>query len=219
MGCRRGLTRAAFLSWLLASLATAAVAHALIAIVAHAGIAQETYGRHEHGAVLPVAFAAVILAVSLLLRSALRTVRRSHTLDDVAILAHRCATVRPAVPGLTVAAGGFATLLAIEFGEQFGAFGHIEGIADALGGNGLLGLAIVLVVAALVTVVGLRSASALLSTAVAAVGAIVDWIRAASSALAAPAIVGQTGRRPERSAPTFIERCFGMRAPPLPALV
>jgi hypothetical protein len=217
MGGCRGSVGVALPSWLLASFATAVISHALICSLAGHDATGNAYGDRGHVAVTPVALSTLSLAVALLLRSALRVLSRSHGVDPIAKLGRSCAEVCPLLPSLSVAAGGFATLLAMECCEQLVGLRRIEGLDAALGGTPVLSFAIVAVVAALVTVVALRSAAVLLSTAVAAVGALISWFVANARSLD-HAIVKRLQRHRTICAPAFSERCFGTRAPPLPAL-
>jgi hypothetical protein len=215
----RGLARIAVPTWLLASFATAALAHGCIGLVGDAGIGGEAYATHPHAAVLPVALAALILGAVVLLRSALRVLHRAHGRDLIANLERSCSEVQPVGASIAVGVGALATLLAMEFVEQRGAFGHVVGLNEALGGNAMLGLAILALVAAIVTLVGLRCVRLLLDGAVAAIGVVFFWIVAKLDLRQRGAIVRRSRNRADICAPTILARCFGMRAPPLPALV
>jgi purine-cytosine permease-like protein len=127
--------------------------------------------------------------------------------------------MQPLLPCIAVALGASATLLAMEFAEQLGSVGRIEGVADALGGSAWIGLAIVGVCATIVTIVGLRSARVLLSRAVAVARTVFAWILLEPRPRVRAAIVLRVARDTNTCSPAFIARCFGMRAPPLPALV
>jgi len=214
---RRGSIDVALLSWLLASFLTAACSHALIAL-AGTVFGMRSYGEHAHAAVAPVVLVALIVAISLLLRAALRTLDRSQSADDVALLGKRCGEMRPFVPSALVVAGSSITLLAMEFSEELSAFGHVEGVGDALGGNPAAGFAIIVAVAIVVTVVGLGSARVLLSTAAAAARALIVWIDATTNSPACEFIVTRAQRRRITWLQAFVARCFGMRAPPRSAL-
>jgi hypothetical protein len=215
----RGLARIAVPTWLLASFATAALAHGCIDLLGDAGIGGDAYATHAHGAVLPVALAALILGAVGLLRSALWALDRAHGRDLIANLGRRCGDVQPVAASIAVAAGAFATLIAMEFVEQRSALGHVVGAREALGGNAMLGLAILALVAAIVTLVGLRSVRVLLAGAIAAVGAVFFWIVAKLDSRRRGAIVRRSRNRADLCAPTILARCLGMRAPPLPAFV
>lgn len=215
----RGLARIAVPTWLLASFATAALAHGCIDLLGDAGIGGDAYATHAHAAVLPVALAALMLGAAALFWSALWALHRTHGRELVANLGRSCGELHPVVSSIAVGAGAFTTLLAMEFVEQRGAFGHVVGLNEALGGNATLGLAIVALVAALVTLVGLRSVRSVLTGAVAAVGAVFFWFVANLVSQERSAIVRRSRDRADICAPTILARCFGMRAPPLPALV
>jgi hypothetical protein len=207
------------LAWLLVSLATAALAHVLIEAIGTLGASGDAYAEHAHGAVAPVAIGALGLVGAFLLRSAVGSLGRSLAIDPVVLLARRFGAMPPLVPIITVAVGGFATLVAMEFTEQLSELGRIEGIADALGGNALVGLAIVVGVAVVVTLVGLRCAGTLLEATVATVGALYAWIVAKALALIDGPAVPRRRRAPCHGATaTQIARTRGLRAPP-PAIV
>jgi len=219
MNGRRDVVRVALPSGLLASFATAALAHGGIGLLGDAEIGGDAYGTHAHAAVVPVVLAALMLFAFLLLRSALHAYCGSQSRDLIANLGRRCGELRPLGPGIAVALGGLATLFAMEFAEQYAAAGHVAGVSDALGGNALLGLTIVAIVAALVTIVGLRCAHVLLAGAVAAVDAFVIWIAAKRHTCARVATVRRARRECDVCAPAHFARCFGMRAPPAVAIV
>jgi hypothetical protein len=219
MSDRSGMARVGLPIWLLASFATAAFAHACIGLLGDAGIGGDAYAAHAHGAVVPVALAATSLSTVVLLRYALHALRNSTTGESIAALVRRCAEVNSFLAVVAVALGGVATLLAMEFTEQCYEFGSVRGLTEALGGNVPLGLAIVAIVAALVTIVGLRSARILATSAVAAVGALFFLFVLKRDVLECAAIVRRVRQQRSVFASAFIARCFGMRAPPLPALV
>jgi len=204
------------LTWLLASLATAALAHVLIDVFGTLGAGGDAYDDHAHATVAPIGLAAVALIATLVWRSAALRIGRSQAIDPAMLLARRFGTMSPLVPVLTVAMGGFGTLLTMEFTEQLSALGHIEGIADALGGNAGVGLAVILCVAAAVTFAGLRSAAALLHVSVSTVRALCAWIvvRAricVDTALSRRAI----GNRRRNVTNSRLAQSHGLRAPPI----
>jgi hypothetical protein len=162
-------------TWLLASLATAASAHASIAVFGTLG-GGDAYTFHAHRTVGPIVLAAVALIATLIWRSAVMSIGRSEAIDPAMLLARRFGTMSPLVPIANVAIGGLGTLIAMEFTEQLSAFGHIESFADALGGNAAIGLAIIVCVAAALTFAGLRSATAFLHVSVSTVSALYAWI-------------------------------------------
>lgn len=216
MPSRRALVLAV-LSWLLASLGSAAISHGLIALVSGALLGGDAYATHEHAAVGPVVLAALVLAVTALFYAALQPLLRADANDPVALLARRFGSMNPLVPAVAVFAGSLFTLIAMEFAEQCAAFGRIEGVSDALGGNVALGIALVAIAAAVVTILGLRSARALLRGASAALAVLVAWVSARPQSRVDRATIAQR-RRHCRHASTsaFLTRCLGLRAPPLP---
>lgn len=204
-----------FLAWLLASFATAAFAHGLIGLSGAVDPGGRAYDAHAHAALAPVALAALSLVTIALLGSALRALSRSERIDPVVVLARRFGRMHPVAPALAVALGGFATLLGMEFTEQLSAFGAIRGVRDALGGNALIGCVIVVLVATLVTIIGLRSARALLATVTATLGALVAWIVATTPApIDRAGIARRIQHRRHASTSAFLARCSGLRAPP-----
>lgn len=205
-----------WLTWLLASLVTAALSHVLIGIGGDVWPGGDAYAEHDHASVAPVVLAAVGLGVILVLRSALKAIGRCEDIDPVVLLARQFGTMRSILPCIAVALGGFAALLAMEFSEQVAAFGYVEGVGDALGGNAVAGVAIVALVAAGVTLVGLRCARTLIAAAATAVGAVVAWIVAAAAVVVdRAAIVRLAPNRRRRLPNAVLARCSGLRAPPL----
>jgi hypothetical protein len=203
------------LTWLLASLATAASAHVLIGLVGTLGAGSDAYDDHAHATVAPIGLAAVALIATLVWRSAALRICRSQALDPALLLARRFGRMSPLAPVLAVAAGGLGTLLAMEFSEQLSAFGRIEGIADALGGNAVAGLAIVAGVAAALTFAGLRSATALLQVSVSTVSALYAWIVVRARITIDTALSHRAiGQRRRRTANAHLARSHGLRAPP-----
>ncbi|MGH7709171.1 MAG: hypothetical protein ACREM6_14825 [Vulcanimicrobiaceae bacterium] len=203
------------LAWLLASFATAALAHGLIGWLGQ-NSGGNSFDEHAHETVGPIVLAVISVFVSLLLRVATRAAGRSPGTDPVVVLAHRFRDMRPILPSVAVAFGGFATLIAMEFTEQLSAFGHIVGVADALGGDAPVGLAIIIGVALLVTIAGLRSARVLVDATITAVGAFASWVIVA---IAGPltsraAMMRQSQHRRHASTSAFHARSLGLRAPP-----
>lgn len=206
----------ALLACLLAAFATAALAHALIALLGSLGVVADAdaYAGHSHGSVGPVALGAAALLGGLLLRAALRGAATPNERDPVVTLAAALARADVRLPVLAVALGGFTTLMAMEFAEQFAAFGRAD-CADALGGNPLLGLCAVALVALVVTVVGARCARNLVAAAIAAsralVALFVTTLRTADGAIG--------GRRFTATVPTsagvLLARRRPSRAPPV----
>jgi len=206
------------LSWLLASFATAALAHVMIGWLGNCAGGADAYDEHAHGTVAPIALAAAILLTFGLLVAAANAVARRGGVDPVDLLARRLSEMYPAVPVAFVTLGGLVTLIAMEFLEQWTAFGHVEGIADALGGNVALGFAAVIFVAAALTMLGLRLAHALVAVAAKAVLAVVSWIVAIVGSAVSEAVRRAAACRPRRrsAAASFplLAHGFGLRAPP-----
>jgi hypothetical protein len=139
--------------------------------------------------------------------------------DPAASLRETCARIRPIGPIVAVCVGGLATLLGMELCEQVCDLGQFTGVADALGGNAAAGLAIIAVVATIVTVSSLRSAHVLLARAVAVAYAVMFWI-VAGRRVGDPVItIRRIASHREVCALALRERGFGMRAPPLQANV
>jgi hypothetical protein len=213
---RRSLTGLTALTLLLASLATAALAHVAIDLLGTIGAGGDAYDEHAHGAVAPVALGAVCLIAALLLRSALRSLSRAQAVDPALILARRFGTMPLPLPVTSVSLGGLAVLVAMEFTEQISAFGHIEGVADALGGNACVGFAIVCCVAFAITLLGLRCARGLVATALRAICGLAAWVvDAGHPSTDRCATVRRTRERRCDSVKTRRAQCLGLRAPPL----
>ena len=204
------------LGWGLASLTTALLSHSALdwlgdALGSEGGA--DAYSEHAHGAVAPVAVVALALTLALLFRFAVCALAERERTDPIVMLA-RCFGVASLRRSFIFAAcGGLATLVAMEFFEQVQAFGRPESVAAALGGNVILGLGVVALVAAIVTFVGLRFAAWLLAVVVATGSIVAAFLRAADSALR-PVLT--TVRRHVRraTAPASLARCRGLRAPP-----
>jgi hypothetical protein len=185
------------LTWLLASLATAALAHVLIDIVGTFGGGGDAYDDHAHATVAPIGLAAVALIATLVWHSAARRIGRSQAIDPAMLLARRFGTMPLLVPVFTVAAGGF------------------EGVADALGGNAVVGLAIIVCVAAALTFGGLRSAAALLDISVSTVSALYAWIVVRDRIVIDTALSRRTiGNHRRIVANARLSQAHGLRAPP-----
>lgn len=207
------------LAGLLASLATAAIAHAGIDLVgALLGPSSEAdaYADHAHGALGPVILVAVALFAAALLRAGMGAIARRDRVDPVVTLARRFATMRVPGPLYVVACGAFAVLITMEFTEQFQAFGHVTGVANALGGIPAIGVAMLFAAATAVTFIGLRFAHAVVRMAMIAAVAITSWRFAAHAGLEHN--VCRATVRPYRlssAATVIIARGLGLRAPPI----
>jgi len=200
--------------WFLASLATAGVAHATIGFVC-GDRDGSAYAGYAHLAVVPIALAVLAIVTALVTRSVLHRLARARTVDPIRALARHFSGAYPFVPWVAVCAGGVAALLGMEFSEQFVAFGHVESARAALGGSTVVGLAIVFASAALVTLLALRGARSLLSTAGAVALAVVAWIEAATRDLADAAAILRCARaRDARRVPALVPQRVALRAPP-----
>jgi hypothetical protein len=223
-----GDTFVPMLCWLLASLATAFCAHALIDSVGdrldrYSNMHADAYAAHEHGSIVPIAQLIATLLVSLLLLVATRAVaRKRHNGDGIGALAERLRWIRPAHAIGFVAVGGLAILVGMEFLEQAAAFGHVGSVAEALGGNVAIGLALVGGVAAALTAAGLRVVGAFVAVTAATALSIASWIVARLDAALVDVLSG-TGRtrRPRGRAGAlpglYASSCCGLRAPPISA--
>jgi hypothetical protein len=205
----------AFLTWLLASLATAALAHVLIDAFGAIGAGGDAYDEHAHASVAPVTLGAIALIATLLLRSATLRVGRAQAIDPALILATRFGSMPLLVPVLVVTLGGFGTLLGMEFTEQVSAFGHIEGVADALGGNAAVGFAIIGCVALALTFAGLRSAKALLDVAASGARALYAWIVVSRRTRVDAALLRRGHTRSRHRTSGAFRKFYGLRAPPI----
>jgi hypothetical protein len=203
------------MTWLLASLATAAIAHVTIDVVGMLGAGGDAYGDHAHATVAPIGLAAIALVATLVWRSAALSIGRSQAIDPAMVLARRFGAISPLAPAVSVALGGFGTLLTMEFAEQLSAFGHIASIADALGGNAVVGLAIILCVAAALTLAGLRSARVLLHVSVSTMSALYAWIAVrARISIDTPLSRRAIGRRRRSVTDARFAQAHRLRAPP-----
>jgi len=215
----------ALLGWLLASLMTAFCAHALID---RAGawfggdpdLHADAYAAHAHVAIVPIVLLASMLLTGMLLSIAARAVaRRERKSDGVEALAQELRRIRPAPAMGLVASGGLTILIAMEFTEQALAFGHVGSVTEALGGNVLLGLPIVSIVAGSLTAIGLRVAAGFATGTAASAISIVAWIVARLDA-ASREVLSAAGRirRPRGRAGAvpglYASSCRGLRAPP-----
>jgi hypothetical protein len=205
-----------YLAWLIASCVSATLVHALIGIAGNLGESGgDAYARRAHGALGPVALAAVLLTGCALLASALRALSRPTATDPLLLLAKRFASRNPLLPLISVSLGCFLLLLGMEFSEQLCATGRIEGVTDALGGNGLAGSLAIAIVSAAVTWFGLRSARALVGGTIAAAVMFAAWILTKAAApLDFASISRCSAYRRTTSVPALLARSAGLRAPP-----
>jgi hypothetical protein len=216
---RRSSIALTALTLLLASLATAALAHVAIDLLGTLGAGGDAYDDHAHATVAPVALGAVASIGTLLLRSALRSLSCAETIDPALVLARRFGTMSLPLPAASVTLGGLVTLIGMEFTEQLSAFGHIEGVADALGGNAFVGLAIVCCIALAVTLLGLRCARAFIATAVRAICVLAAWIVEAGDPLTDRCATIRRARERRCTSPSALRsQRLGLRAPPLASI-
>ena len=210
----RRSTLVSVLCWALASSATALLAHALIAFSASFSV-EPAYGEHSHIAVVPVTMIAVTIATALLLSVVLRTISRQHASDPVVLLAKHVGEMRPIVPVVSVGFGGLGTLITMELIEQFRAFGHISGLADAFDGNAPLSIAITLAVAVAVGYAGVRCAHFFINRVVAIVDEIMTRVRPDTIATPCTGMRRRNARACANVPCVYFTRSFGLRAPPL----
>lgn len=206
-------------AWILASLAAAALAHALIASAGPWLAADaDAYGEHAHPSVAPVVLVALALVAAGLLRIGAGVAARRRGTDPVALFAGDVAALPAIVPLVAICAGAFATLIAMEFSEQFASFGHVHGVTEALGGSPAVGCALVLAVAATIALAGRRCAAGFLAVATAAAEAMLGVLRprGALERSGLPATRGRD-RRPAGRFAALLARSRGMRAPPAAA--
>jgi hypothetical protein len=210
----RGILRA--VTWLLGASVTAVVSHAMVEACDRSGaMGNDVYGERAHVALGPIVAAIVVVVCTLVARAVSLRLGRVHRIDPIVAFGRGIGTSRSFSSSVTVGLGGLCLLVAMEICEQFAAVGHFEGLADALGGNAPISIAIVLLVAAFVVFVGLRFTRIALSAGMAVAEAFVAWVSLESPLLAASA----SRTRPVRhlrhaSAPAFLARCSGLRAPP-----
>jgi hypothetical protein len=198
---------------LLASFAAAALAHAAIDLAGQLTLGGDDYAGRDHVAVGPVLLVAAGLLVAGLVHIALAASARREAGDPLLRVVRRLARIDPRLTVLTVVTGGLLTLLGMEFSEQIVACGHVLGVADALGGSTLLGLALVLASGVLVALFGTRCSTWLAATTALVVAAVAAWLRAAGERAVHGA--GRAAEQPVRPISLyFLARCSGLRAPP-----
>jgi hypothetical protein len=197
----------------LASLAAAALAHAAIDLAGQLALGGDDYAGRDHVAVGPVVLVAAGLLVAGLVHVALAASARREAGDPVLRVVRRLARIDARLTVLSVATGGFLTLLGMEFSEQLVAYGHVIGFTDALGGSPLLGLALVLAAGVLVALLGARCSAWLAAATALVVAAVAAWLRAARERAVHGA--GRAAEQPVRPISLwFLSRCSGLRAPP-----
>jgi hypothetical protein len=174
---RQGSLILGILVFLLASLAVASVAHAAISALDAAGLGSDAYGTYEHSAVVPISVALLVLAGALVIFAAAKRVARRNNIDPVTALLHSVGRSAP-VATLAVTGGGTAALVAMEFFEQSQSLGHLAGIAAALGGVPIVGVAIVAAAAVIVVRAGLAVLRCVVGAAVNAAIEFVAWVAA-----------------------------------------
>lgn len=207
----------ATLACVLAAFAVAALAHGVIGTLGSLGLAADAdaYATHAHGAVAPVVLAAAAVLTGLLLRAVLHDAARRGTGDPVVAFAKRLSGADLGLPTCAVAAAGFATLVAMEIVEQLAAFGHAD-LADALGGNPVLGACVVALIALVVTALGARCARGLVAAAIAASRTVAGFFALAARGGGGDA---RSSRRPSCSvhvcAGVLLTRRRPSRAPPV----
>jgi hypothetical protein len=209
---------AASLALLLASFLTAALAHVGIGLLGAAGLGMDddAYSGHGHEALAPVALLTASLLIYSLLRTVANALARRHHLDPLLAFARVAGRLNTGFPIVLVFGGALLTLVGMEFIEQVVAFGHVVGLADALGGDAIAGLSIVAALAALVTVVGLRFAHALAAAAlvVSRIVAILVLALRLRSAGIRRILMRDAHCGVGALACGLLVRCFGLRAPP-----
>jgi hypothetical protein len=211
---RLSLVLAAGGAGLLAAFSSAALAHGAIDLAGQLAAGGDAYAGRDHVAVGPVALIIAALLVAALGSAALGALARHGERDPVRRVARRLAGIGPLVAVAVLGVLGLATLLGMEFTEQLVAVGHVVGVADALGGTPLLGLAIVFACATLVALAGRQCAAWLVEATVHAVLVVAEWLRAARAAPPRVDAACRTRRRPRVIHPAFLARCSGLRAPP-----
>ena len=206
-----------FLCWLPAALVTALLTHAALSLGTCFAAAPE-YATHAHAAVAPAAAAALCAGVGLLLTVVLRALGKRHDRDPLLLLAAHYGAMRSSVPIALVALGGLASLLTMEFFEQWRSFGRVTGVVDALDGNVVVGIVIVAAIGSIVGYLGLRCARFFIARVVAVVDEIAAWL-GPDDALAPSAVPRLTGPRfCWNRYCAHCAHCLGLRAPP-PLLV
>jgi hypothetical protein len=202
------------LCWFVASLATAAVGHLALEFWSRLGTV-DGFASHPHGSVIPVAVASVALTALAVVRSFARAIGRSCAEDPAMILARRFERMSPLAPALCVGAGGIAVLGVMELAEQIAANGRIVSVGEAFGENAALAVLVVAIIGALIAIVGLRSARALVASAVAAARLLAGWVLAVPNGRAFGRTVTPRARGRAGNAPSdIVPRSFGLRAPP-----
>ena len=204
-----------YLACLIASCISAALAHASIGVAGDLGAGGDAYAEHEHGALGPVALTALLLIGGVLLSSTFRALSRRAGSDPLLLLARRFASRSPIVPCIAVTLGCLLLLIGMEFSEQVSATGHLEGVSDALGGNVATGTFILASVSCAVTWLGLRSARAIVGSAIAIATFLSAWILIERGPTPDLALFRRPARR-RISLPERLAGGAGLRAPPSP---
>ncbi len=186
-----------------------------------AGRPSGAYVEHAHGTLGPVFLAAAVLAMTMALAVISAAVARHRTGADVLdVMSEHLARLRPVVAIPSVAVGGLTVLTLMEFVEQLQGLGRITGVGDALGGNPVPGLAVVVAVAAAIALASIRCARFAGAVTVTLTAVVCEWIsRLPISGGRAVAAKAQGPRVDCSAAATsHLARCAGLRAPPaLPA--
>lgn len=200
---------------LLASLATAALAHGVIELAASAGVGESAYTQYVHVAFAPLVLAVAVLLTAVVLIATLKVVASRGKRDAATVVLRRLQRASTTRSLAIVAGGGLVTLLMTEFLEQALSLGHVGGVVMALGGNAVVGLAIVVLCALVVTIPGLTALRALVTTTARAVGAVVAWIGAVLAASYSTS-AGLRREEPRHDAADagYLVRARGLRAPP-----
>jgi hypothetical protein len=186
-----------------ASSIAAELSHAGIDALGRVGAGGRAYAGREHGSLSAVAFAVLVFGATTFLAAVLVKLRSANASGG---------RIRLSPPAVLL--GSFGMLLGMEFVEQITAYGRIEGVGDALGGNASVGLAVVIVAALCVHRFGALLASPIVRSAARAAGVLALWISACER-FAGKIVRGAVPPHRPRSTGIFLARSLGLRAPPI----
>jgi hypothetical protein len=175
---RRGSTTLGLLVFVLASLATASIAHAAIGMLDASGLGGNAYGTYTHVAIVPLSCLALVFAGLIVVVAVAKRVARASHYNSVTAVLRSVKSISRGVSILAVTAGGLTSLVSMEFFEQTASLGHIASFAVALGGVPFVGVGLVALAAVLVVSLGLALLQVAVGTALRAASAFIAWVGA-----------------------------------------
>ena len=145
----------------LAAIATL-LSHQLIDMLSAGFGNDDAYGSYKHIALGPLLLTVCMLAVFLLGRSIVLCLARRDACDPLTFTSRFMSGISPLRLLMLTCLVATLLLFGIEFYEQIAAFGHVEGLGDALGGNVACGLSMLLATSCAITGLACASARAVL---------------------------------------------------------